>query len=448
MIGMKFLRPVNVAGLEFMDFQNSNFFQELAEAFNSEIENGILVEEPDVLKGIIERYTGMRNITLNLNDFGNLAVDAGYINPGNSFNIDGIEQYLSRNDSKLGQWFKNNREVFLKGSIDFETGKLGGSYAEIPFEFFINKNLETFISPKVLAKYNASYGEALAAGFIHECGHVIGGLMMVHTCCEDNIIQRAAIHFLSKQTNSVDRVSILKDAHAQLNPDDKFDERQAIAIAENNDTTEYLVYFKKTSENRNVRRALSLGVPYMSSEVIADAYSIRMGCGKALTIGMAAIIAKGNERKHLKMWAAAVITSAIFFGYFGLLVGTINLALMGKFGLGLFAFFEFTSLVNGVVPGIYNTDYRRLLNIRQEMILKLKTIKDMDPLDRKRLITQLDYLLPIIEENKPFFEGKWFQRFALWLTNGSDGKYIDIEHYTQSITNHDVNVVAAKFQTL
>ncbi len=60
MIDISFLRPAKVGGMEFMDFQYTNFFDELSGAFDDVITEGVLTEIPDAVLGLVRKYSGFR----------------------------------------------------------------------------------------------------------------------------------------------------------------------------------------------------------------------------------------------------------------------------------------------------------------------------------------------------------------------------------------------------
>ncbi len=443
MIDIEFLRNHHVAGLEFMDFQHSSFIEELTQAFAGEIEDGVLQDEPSALMPLIQKYTGLQKLKLELSDVGNLAVDAGYINPYNVFNIQHIEQYLTRSQSTFGRWFENNKGMILKGTIDMRTGKVGGDYADLPFTLYINRHVGSVFNEKALAKMGGDIASALAQTLVHELGHIVGGLLMVHQEVYDNLLVQSAIHFLSKSENKESRVAILRNARQELDDKSKDDPALADKLAEANNPEEYVLYFSKMRENRNSRRALSLGVPRMNSEVIADAYVIRMGGNHTFLAALASLYIQSRKEARLINaimsfgFAVSAVINGIFSGGAAILVGIAGFATMSMIQYSL-----------NLLPGIYNTPYRRLVNVQQELIAQLKNSKDLPAAVQRKMVQDLDQARKIIEAEKPLLEDSAFQRILLWLTNGADAKYINIEHYTQMIANHDVNVVSAKLMSL
>ena len=112
------------------------------------------------------------------------------------------------------------------------------------------------------------------------------------------------------------------------------------------------------------------------------------------------------------------------------------------------AIFSLLMYFGQLSPGIYNTDYRRTLNVLHEMFSRLKADKQMKPADKARYVELMTKLIKDIEVMKPLFEDTAVQRFVLWMTHGSDAKFINIEHYTQSLANHSVNVLNERFKLI
>lgn len=425
-----------------MDFQYHSFFSELVSAFNEGIEKDTLVEVPMSILGLTQKYTGFENIEIELIEFGNLAIEAGYINPNNIFNIKGIEAYLPKSESTLARWFSSNKKTFLKGDIDYSTGKVSGDYATLPFKLYINQNLPSFISGSFLSKYKSNYAEALAAAFIHEIGHAIGGVMMIHQYVLDNIIVKTAVGFYAKAKTPKERVIVIKDGMSLLDNKMVQDAGIVAEISENTDPDLLVVYLTKVAKQRNLKRSLSLGVPEMNSEVIADAYSVRMGCAKSLIVGISAITSKSHtDQLMMLFWFFAVLTCYTMIITSSLVIGL---------GTGMFflSIFGISAWFGNNLPGTYNSEYRRMTDILTQMIAKLRDDKFIKPADKAEYLDQISDMIKLIEKNKSVLEGSVFQSLALWLNNGADAKRINIEHYSSLIANSKTNVLAEKLNSL
>lgn len=439
---IKFLTKELVAGLEFMKFQNNSFFNELSGYLENHIDSSGRIDDIDAkFNEIIERHTGFANIKVNLESYGNLAIDAGYISPGNLFNVDGIEQYYPRSESSLYRWFKDNKTQFFLGEIDYATGKVSGAYSQIPFKMYINYQTSEYIDESFLKKYGHSLHEALAAFIVHELGHGFGGVMMIHQKVSDNFHVRTALHFLANAEYVKDRVAIIKD-FTQLTDTELKDVKDLDRLVTDNDPNTYVVYLSKLTSMRDVNNSAGLGVRQMNSEVIADAYSIRMGCDKAMIAGLSSMH-KLFERQNCFLTLAVTGLLAIKLIASGAAVAP-ALLIAG----GFFAFFGAVHSIGKTLPDIYNAPYRRAMNILQEQIQRIKQNKHYTNEEKSKLLADVNANLQIAEEMKPFFEGTGVQRFFGWMTTAGKFKYVDLEYYTQNINSHSVSLLGNEFRNL
>lgn len=440
MIDISFLRPAKVGGMEFMDFQYTNFFDELSRAFDDVIVEGELKEIPDEVLGLVRKYTGFSNIEINLVEVGNLAIEAGYLNPNNVFNIEDIEKYLPRSESTLYRWFTGNKQTFFKGTIDYQTGSVSGAYAELPFRLFVNSRLNTFLSKSFLDKYKASHGQALAAAFIHELGHAFGAIMMIHQSVYDAITVRTAVDFFTRAKTPKDRVTVIKDGYRLLDPDAKSDQKIESEIANAEDGNEFVIFLSKIASQRNLKRSLSLGVTKMNSEVVADAYSVRMGCGRSLAVAIGSI----TKNSHLGQLVLTLLLSLMTAFY----SASLSLTVGGIMGVAALVVFSLLFYMGNNTPDVYNSEHRRMTDILTQMIGKLKDNKFISAQDKQKYLGQIIETQKLIDENKPFIEGSVFQSMWMWLKSGSDAKLTNIEHYTSLIANSKTNVLSEQFNSL
>ncbi|AGB07222.1 hypothetical protein [Vibrio phage VP4B] len=440
MISNKFLAPqLQVAGLEFMDFQSKDFFNEIVAVLAPMVVDGQLHEVPAATHRVIEKYCGFANLKFNLIDYGNLAIDTGYVSPGNILNSKGIEYYFPKGQTNLYRWFTQNQSNLLRGSIDFKTGKVGGAYAELPFELYINTDLRSFISGDDLDDQTIT--EMLAGFLTHELGHAFSGIFAIHRFLMDSYAITAALHFLSHQEYGQTEVAIYKDACRLMEIEEK-QIKDLQKIAESGNEEIIVASLTKLAQQRTQMNSQSLGVDEMNSEVLADVYAVRMGCDKHLIdalkrmddstfdgIGLSILF---NSLMTAIFFTAFVPALAVFLGVFVLASGFMSLML-----------FNMT-----MSSDIYDTSYRRLLNVHQEQIARLKQNKTLSANDRRKMLADLDKNLKLIKENKPFFEDTAVQRVMQWLFQSSTSNFDALEHYTKILLNNEMSIVNAKIQQL
>ena len=137
MIGIEFLRTKNVDGLEFLDFQNKSFASTLTNLFNEHIidvlgRKQLSATVKQELYKILNDYTGFRNIKLTLMDIGDLGIDVAYFSPRHILNSKMADLYAPMREMTMYKWFTKNGETIFNGGIDFTTGKVTGSFRDLP----------------------------------------------------------------------------------------------------------------------------------------------------------------------------------------------------------------------------------------------------------------------------------------------------------------------------
>lgn len=449
MFGISFLRQGRLAGLEFIDFQPNDFAKELCAAIEEHITTNRA--EETVLNGsvgdsilpIIEKYTGFKNITVEMMDVANFMVDVGYMSPGNILNIKNIEQWYDVTESTLSQWYSKNKSKVFKGAIDYKTGKVSGAYAEMPIKLYLGRPIGEIFSRKEVQKLNISVAEMVGGCIAHEMGHCFSACSVIDTSANDNFVIRGALAALGAANTKEKRITVIRNASALLEAEiESKDNVAAMAELEDDKVQEVLIYFNALITRRNSRRALSLGVAEMSSEVLADMYAVRMGFDRGITA-------------TLKIFAGSRVGSiASTTGILCLFVGLIffQLApvapifyLVCMLGVSIFNFI----FVYGVMSysGEYNSSFRRLEDAVRQMIAKLKEY-DMPAKDKLDLATRAAELLKQCEAYRPIISGTVLDRMLGRLVNGSDYKYQEFEHFTQAIANNELEILNVKLANL
>ena len=448
MFDIRFLSPP-VEGMEFIDFQNTQFSSELVTLLGQHIvyENEKPILKPSVeeeLYTIINKYTGFDNIELELVDWGNLAVDVGYFSPNHILNSKLAEQYLPLKETTLNRWFASNKGKIFKGSIDYKTGKVDGSFKTLPVKLIINKDLSATFPQKYLDKYKVTVSQVLAGCVVHELGHVFGACMTLYETAHDNVILKSAIVGLKESERTEDKVIVIKDAAKLLEAYDK-DDKEIVKLVENDNQNEYLIYFTKLLEQRNSKRSLSLGVPRMTAEVVADAYAVRMGFDKELIAALGILYTGGFIKILLGSFKTAVLLGVFAIFSTG---GAIIYAGLGPFILLSWGILTIASYFDSAYSGDYNAGFRRYEDAVRQLIAKFKEDKSLNSTQKAELIKQLDQYLVTAKKLKPIFEDTAFYRLMGFIQAPKDFKYTELEHYTQALANHEINVLGEKLGQL
>lgn len=453
MISMDFLTR-KVSGMEFIEFQNTDFYNKLSAYLEGYINaDGIL--NKDVTKGllpIIEEFTGFANVEMKFTQSGNLGVDVGYFSPNHVLNNAYTDELLGTSKTTLYRWFTQNSVKIFKGTIDYRTGKVGGSFKTIPVKMEINQNLhDTFPSDKI-AKFGIPLAGILAGAIAHECGHVFSGCMMLLTVCSDNMLAKAALRFYKEAPEVEDRVVVLKDTASLLDlPAPKVAELQQLAQDPEDKTL--ILYFNKLVAQRNSQRSLSVGVEKMSSEVVADMYAIRMGCDKGIIAAISILTDHGCIATVLSSLLTAVLLTAIATAV--ALPTLVVLSLNGLPMAGVLAIMAFWGVLFFIVDyfgkgysGVYNADHRRLEDAVRQLISKIKEDQRIGSKEKAELVSEIDKLLELNKAIKPWYDSTVIQRTVGWMFSQSDFKLAEIEHYTGQLANHELTLLSHKLKAL
>lgn len=453
MISMDFLSK-RVAGNEFIDFQSDDFYQKLKACLSSHITyEGSKARlskdcEVEVLQ-LIREYVGFKNITIKFMELGNLYIDAGYMAPGHVLNNAGVDALLKPTQTTLYRWFEQNHLKIFKGGVDYKTGKVFGSFCDIPLEMGINRNITDYFNMEKVAKWGADIPGALAGGLTHELGHAWSACMMLLTTVKDNLVARTALEHYRNVKRPEDRVVVLKDAATLLDikPAD-LDELKAFATNERDE--QFILYFTKLKAQRDSQRALSVGVTQMTSEVVADMYAIRMGCHKGIIAGVASMVDKGTIRVAMEsvLFAVLIACNSLWFSVLFASIAGSSIAsifvLAGAIGAvaGILGYFA-----RGY-SDVYNSDHRRLEDAMRQLVAKLKESKNLPGKEQAELVQMISMLVDKVKELKPWYDNTGFYRSLGWMFSGSDFKRQEIEHHTQTLNNHELTALGHQLKAL
>lgn len=455
MISIAFLQKP-VSGLEFIDFQTTHFYDELTGALSKYITktdkgNTLSKDCEKEILAIIERFTGFSNIKIKLVDKGNLGVDTGFFSPNHVLNNTGVDELMKATKSTLYRWYTQNKDKMFKGSVDYSTGKVSGSFKTLPVSLQINANLDVIFPPDKINKFGVPLEGVMAGALVHELGHVFGGCMMLHTACADNVVAKAGLDYYKNTERPEDRVVVLRDVASILELD-QAKQTELQAIAQSGDEASYVMYFNKLIVQRNTRRSLSVGVERMSSEVIADMYALRMGCGKGIIAAISSLVDVGLITTTCNSLMVATMLTLIFAaltpGATVLLALTVGLpGVLTYLGVMFALTFTFDYFSKGY-SNIYNADHRRFEDAMRQLIARFKEDKNISQADKTELTQDIEKLLAFGKTLKPWYDNTAIYRFMGWVFNGSDFKKAEIEHYTQVLGNHEVNLLSSKLAAL
>lgn len=448
MLGIQFLREGKLSGLEFMDFQSSNFAKELVEAIEPHItinraeEDMLSSTVGDEILPIIEKYTGFKNITIKMMDEANFAVDVAYLSPNNILNMSGIENWIDTQDSNLSKWYASNKNKIFKGSIDYTKGKVSGAYAELPIVLYLGKPVHQLFSRKEVAKLQVPLSEMIAGCIAHELGHCFTACSTIDITANDNFVIRAALGALGATNTKEKRLTIIRSTASLLEASiEGKDNVEAIADKEDLGP-EILIYFNALVSRRNTSRALSLGVAEMSSEVLADMYAIRMGFDRGI-VATVSILSKTRVSTIFSAVGIVLFFISLIFAQFLLVAPLLYLMIVGGFTL------MSTFFIYGVMSysGGYNSPFRRYEDAIRQIIAKIKEV-EMPAKDKLMLAERAARMLKECEALRPIIQGTVFDRLVGRMIQGADFKYQEFEHYSQAIANSELEILNARLGDL
>lgn len=447
MLGIDFAKVpaglTGISGMEFMDYQSPDFYNELRELFAKVVQPtgdggwDLNVEEKEIemISDIIMRHTGM-NIELqkpNWEDVANAAIDAGWFSPANLVNIKGLDQWLAAKDTNIGKAFKALKVNVLKGWVDTSKGRVGGDFSKIKIDLYIQHHIQTFIREKFIQRYKTTMADALAMIVLHECGHAYTGFLYVVKTYMDSMMTMCAVRLINdNNVYGKERVTVIKETLSVLECDTKVDEKDVANL----DADGLTLYFNKATTNRDYRRTLSLGTADRGSEVFADLFAIRYGAPRVMIAALASLPEyHGVFFKLSALWMGVTVTAAL---------AVIPLAA----GIGGFmsAWMLITGLNAMLNPDeVYDSAYRRLKNILRDQVIRLNEDKRIPAKDKVQMLKDAKEMEKIVDEQKPFLEGTAIQRLTGWMCSGSDFKLQQFEHYNEELLAHTLSLYKDAF---
>lgn len=438
MLSIDFLKPptpITVAGMEFMDYQNHEFYLSLVNFLNEKLvlddkQKWAMVDDRETASTLHDMIMNRFGINLFIRPpseaVGNMAVDSGFINPGNLLNNKNTDTFMSFGDSNIGAAMRRLNSDLLRGTVDTSKARVSGDFSKVAFTLYTNKYISSFINEKFLEKYNVTMQEALASVILHEVGHIFTGFLFINRSVIDTILPAIAIRMIIKEkAYGKERMVIVNDTLKELECPVRLKEFELDKLSEE----EILIVISKSIANRDIRRTLSLGVNTRSSEIYADLFSVRMGCPKSLVAALAFV-----SREY--------ITAGLSATYLGIAIGALmisipQLAIVGSvFGL-MFGMLSADMYINP--NDTYDSNYRRLKNILRDQIVRLNSDKNIDARGKVKLLKDTKELEKMVDDCKPYLEGTAVQRMLGWVFSGSDFKASEFEHYTEELLAHTLS---------
>lgn len=444
MLGIEFLKKptqfnLNIAGLEFMDFQTDEVYRGLVGMLNplvSKKEFGWFLDwTPSEREEIGEFLLNKTGIKIVIHEGAyttdNASINAGFFSPNNLMNNDGLDEWYDAKHTNVAAAFKSLKVDVLKGYVDTTTGKVSGDFSKIPFDLWVQEYLNAFLNDEILKKYKVTMAEALASVILHEAGHAFTAFLYAFQNVLDSALPFAAIRLAMKAEGTKQKAEIVKEAFKVLECESQVKEEHLELLE---DVQAWRLYFDKALANRNVRRSLSIGMTTRASETYADMYAIRMGVNVKFAAALASM-----PRSEFTKWLYIGVGTMI--GICWMLANPVGIA----YGI-LFASMALVEYTEKLLPGTsYDTPYRRLRGILREMIAQLQGSKNIDPKAKREMLENIKRVIEIVEDKKSFLEGTAAQRCIGWLFCANDFKAADFENYTHDLLSSELAIYTDYF---
>ena len=448
MIDINFLNGGEIAGLEYLRFQKDRgFYLELTEVIESNLDQATLSKTAQKeIERVISKYSGFEQLTVNLepNCFNAYAHGSAFFSPTHVLRNKGLETFLSVKETVAFKALKQLDKTVLTGWVDYDTGKVCGDFTKIKCEITIDTHLDNMlpVPPKGL-----TFAQAYALIFMHEVGHFFNNCATIADVAGDDYVSKMAVACIASESDPIKKTAILSHAGSLLEVSITSKEiEEALSVGDN--IAIDMLLATKTVERDN-KRALSLGVTNISSEVLADAYAIRMGGG----IDVAKMVDTFRRFNSSCNRVNAVGETAIAL-LLGFLVAN-NVVIPGLFFFNCMTVVRFmVNFSKNNVTIEYNTPERRVTDAIKQIISLIREDKYLSTKDKAAAIKVIDELRKV-----PFadflFDSTSIDPFRTLINRAlgnilTGGKWSKSEyaHFTSSIANNEVNLLEHKFNAL
>lgn len=368
--------------------------------------------------------------------------------------------------------FNQDFQKFRKatGGIDFETGKVFGSFAEneaiivIGFGILIPGLLSKTITP-----------EEMAEMFLHEVGHIFTGYYFVDQTKTFNYALRAAMDVMISPNAKGQRKVFMEHIADHL----QISQATASAISENTSPTATRA-FLTTNRLRTLQSELNtLMYDATTGEALADNYVVRMGGGVHLVRAVVKLRAIGAEMEQPPSKITQYLTAALRYLTAGLSITSFPLALVkGAFlGTGIiftiacglaWAFLAYfttmlvvqftegkTRNVNmgsfGETLSAYDNPHVAVQRVREAIIMNLRTGKITNKRKEELLkeIYEIDTVLKSLSKNKSSEDSIFFGMMSTSMRMSIQrDKEEDMLRNLESLAQNDLFIRAAELQLL
>lgn len=447
MIDINFLNGGELAGLEYLHFQRDRgFYLELTEVIENNLSDVTLsTRAAKEIETVISKYSGFENCVVELvkDCYTAGAHGTAFFSPKHVLRNKGLEDYLSEKETTAFKTLKSLEKDVLSGWVDYRTGKVCGDFTKIKCMITIDTQLDNILptEPKGL-----TYAQAYALIFMHEVGHFFNNCATIADVAGDDYISKMAVAAIARESDPIKKSAVLKHAGSLL--EFAMNSKEAEEVIAINDPIAIDLYLATKVSERDNKRALSMGITNFNSEVLADAYAVRMGGG----VDVAKMVNTFRQWTTTSNKISAVVETLNWL-LKGLLINN-PAAGSALFALNLMGMIRYvTQFSDNNMTYDYNTPQRRVNDVLKQAIQlirsgestsaeKAETIKIIDELRKTPLADFLFDATSVSPVNTVI------NRVMGNLLSGGKWSKTEYAHYTSNIASHEVNLLEHKFNAL
>jgi hypothetical protein len=373
------------------------------------------------LEKMIKDYTGLKVKTVIQNvPYPNAYVMIPNIDRNNPVLADFFRAHFDGKDGlKL---IKKNGGV-LKGWVDREKSKIGGTFSDVEIKMGITSGLLTsdFFS-----------SEEVASVVLHELGHLFTYLEYLGSSITDNYVMQTITRELMGTREVRRKYEVIKEGSDVLGID--IDDPEAL-IRSNNETVIQTVIIRKQMEKRYSQLG-STTHDITAWEMLSDQFATRHGGGRALVTAL--------DRMH--RMSGAVETGHLSTRHYlaAELLKLLHFLVLGPF---LLIALPLTLIILNTNEKLYDEPKERMERIRRDMINELKKEK-LDKDYRDQLLQDIEVIEVITKEMNDKRSFLQFFHSTVYPKARHQYNQMRFQQDLEILTNNDVFVRSQKLKTL
>lgn len=409
-------------------FQVSNIFRmELTNAIEESRASGKL--DTDRISEIIRKHT---NLSVKIGQDMSLVPNAYVIPPKIDKNHPLVNEWRRAFNSNVdGTNAINFSNGNAFGSVNFETGKVGGVFTKLSSEIWLTKGALTGYG-----QINLTSGE-IAAMMIHEVGHIITYFATLGQTFRTAFILDGFVREALKVNDVEERYKLIR--HFEKETDVTISDKARVAESDNAGSITTVVLSDIVDASRSHYGTTLYDM--RSWESLSDQYAARMGCAGELATALDKLYGVYEPMYYRGTFKYLMVEIGKLLGLFLLI--TANALLLNIIGLVII----FVYLSASPHQREYDNPHERLVKLRNELIAQLKD-KNIAKERSATLLTDIEAInraLESVKDRHSFFEKFWLVVSPYTRRQVKMGK--EIQELEQMV-NNEIFVEAARLKKL